>query len=50
MGKWGDAFQGGITGGFTYTTTTTKTETKSVVLKAGECGYMTFLPIVKTAW
>lgn len=47
---WSQGLQAGITGGLSYASATTTTRTTSVVLKDGECGYFTFLPIVHHSW
>lgn len=48
--KLTDLFTAGISGGRTYTSGVAHAETKSVALKQGECGYFTFIPIMKTTW
>lgn len=40
----------GVTGGYSQAQTKTSTETKSIALKQNECGYITFIPIVRTSW
>lgn len=43
-------FTAGVSGGITYTSTTARAVTKSVVLKEKECGYFTWIPILKESW
>lgn len=47
---WTKAFTLGVTGGFSYADTTTNLQSTSVNLKAGECGYFTFLPELHSSW
>ena len=47
---WTKAFTAGVTGGFNYAEATTQLQSTSVNLKAGECGYFTFLPELHDSW
>ncbi len=47
---WTKAFTLGVTGGFSYASATTNLQSTSVNLKAGECGYFTFLPELHNSW
>ncbi|KAI1074066.1 hypothetical protein F5B20DRAFT_565097 [Whalleya microplaca] len=44
-----DILTKGITGGISYSNSHAKAQSKSVNLMDGECGYFTFLPILKTS-
>lgn len=48
--KFNDVLSGGISGGETITNSFAHAQTKSISLKEGECGYFTFLPIIKKTW
>ena len=47
---WTKLFTLGMTGGFSYADATTVLQSTSVNLKAGECGYFTFLPQLHHSW
>ena len=44
------ALSGGVTGGFSLAVADTQLVSKSVTLKQGECGYMTFIPELHLSW
>ena len=48
--SWLDALGIGITGGYSSQTTTTDVRSTSVNLADGQCGYFTFLPILRDSW
>ena len=48
--KYTDALSFGITGGYSQTWSQAIAQSKSISLSQGECGYWTFLPIVKETW
>ena len=48
--KFTDALSVGITGGYTQTWSQAFAQAKSITLSEGECGYWTFLPIIKDTW
>ena len=48
--KFTDALSTGITGGWTQTWSQATAQAKSITLSKDECGYWTFLPIIKDTW
>ena len=48
--KFTDTLSAGVSGGYTRTWSHAIAQTKSISLGEGECGYWTFLPIVKETW
>lgn len=48
--KFNDKLTAGITGGMSKTNTQAHAQTKSISLKEKECGYFTFIPIIKQTW
>ena len=48
--KFADALTAGISGGYTKTWSQAIAQTRSITLSEGECGYWTFLPIIKETW
>ena len=47
---WAKVIAAGVTGGYSWAEAKIKLTSKAVTLKAGECGYMTFLPELHYAW
>lgn len=48
--QWGKALKAGVSGGWSWGTSTGWGRTYDIDMKAGECGYFTFIPIHKAVW
>lgn len=45
-----EVFSAGVTGTYTKTWTNAVAQAKQVKLENGECGYFSFIPIIKSIW